>query len=90
MNFDQFESELRNNLRRKEPAKGFTERVIQRAQPKRQWVALAVAASLVAGTFGVVRYEETRKAEYAKEQLMLALHITAKTLDNVERRLNEQ
>ena len=41
MNFDQFESELRNNLRRKEPAKGFAERVIQRAQPKRQWLALA-------------------------------------------------
>ena len=95
MNFD-FEQELKNALARKEPAKGFTERVLRQASaaPRkpalRGWAAaLAVAASLFAGMFGIVRYEEHRKGEQAKDQLMLALRITAKTLDTVERKLND-
>ena len=93
MNFD-FERELKNALERKEPAKGFTERVLLQATPSRKpalrgWASLAVAASLFAGMFGVMRYEEHRKGEQAKEQLMLALRITAKTLDTVERKLND-
>lgn len=92
MNFD-FEQELKEALRRKEPAKGFTERVLSQVAPVprkpvlRGWASLAVAASLFAGVFGVMRYEEHRKGEQAKEQLMLALRITAKTLDTVERKL---
>ena len=93
MNFD-FEQELRNALERKEPAKGFAERVLRqvapsppRRRPSRGWASLAVAASLFAGMFGVVRYEEYRKGEQAKDQLMLALRITARTLDTVERKL---
>lgn len=94
MNFD-FEQELKNALGRKEPAKGFTERVLRQASaaPRRpalrRWASLAVAASLFAGMFGIVRYEENRKGEQAKDQLMLALRITAKTLDTVERKLND-
>jgi len=94
MNFD-FEQELKSAMARKEPAKGFTERVLsQVAQAPRKpvsrgWASLAVAASLFAGMFGVIRYEEHRKGEQAKEQLMLALRITARTLDTVERKLNE-
>ena len=94
MNFD-FEQELKNALARKEPAKGFTERILRQASavpPKlalRGWASLAVAASLFAGMFGIVRYEEHRKGEQAKDQLMLALRITAKTLDTVERKLND-
>ena len=94
MNFD-FEQELKSALTRKEPAKGFTERVLQqvappsRKRPLRGWASLAVAASLFAGMFGVVRYEEHRKGEQAKDQLMLALRITAKTLDTVERKLRD-
>ncbi len=87
-----FEQELRNALARKEPAKGFTERVIRRAEPNRrlrQWMPVAVAASLLCGVFGVARYEEHRRGERAKEQLMLALRITAKTLDTVDRKLRE-
>ena len=97
MNFENmdFEQELRNALQRKEPAKGFAERVIRRAQPGgsqtrlRRWAPLLIAASLVSGVFGVVRYEEYRKGERAKDQLMLALRITAKTFDTVERKLNQ-
>ena len=94
MNFD-FEQELKSALERKEPAKGFAERVLSqvappsRQRPLRGWASLAVAASLFAGMFGVVRYEEHRKGEQAKEQLMLALRITAKTLDTVERKLRD-
>ena len=89
-----FEQELRNALQRKEPATGFAERVVRQAEPPRQmtlrrWAPLAVAASLIVGTFGVVRYEDYRKGEQAKDQLMLALRITAKTLDTVERKLRE-
>lgn len=110
MNFDEmnFEQELKNALTRKEPAKGFAERVIrqsrlneaesfeQRPRPAvrpparlRQWASLAVAASLLCGVFGVVRYEEYQKGQRAKQQLMLALRITARTLDNVGRKLKE-
>jgi hypothetical protein len=102
MNFDElnFEEELKNALARKEPAKGFAERVIQQVEPPaarrpqpirglRRWAALAVAASLTCGVFGVVRYEEYRKGERAKEQLMLALRITARSLGSVDRKLRE-
>ena len=92
MNFD-FEEELRIALERTEPAKGFTERVLRQVAPApgkwRGWVPLAVAASLFVSVFGVARYEEHRKGEQAKEQLMLALRITAKTLDTVERKLRD-
>ncbi len=100
MNSD-FEQELKEAFKRKEPAKGFAERVLRQVAPaqrqsvSRGWASLAVAASLFVGAFGVVRYEEYRKgeqaaehaAEHAKDQLMLALRITAKTLDTVERKL---
>jgi len=97
MNFEDmdFEQELRNTLQRKEPAKGFAERVINQAQQSRRpqrlrrFAPLLIAASLLTGVFGVVRYEEHRKGERAKEQLMLALRITAKTLDTVERKLRQ-
>lgn len=100
MNFEDmdFEQELRNALQRKEPAKGFAERVIQQASQAgskrsqgtvRRWTPLLIAASLVCGVFGVARYEEYRKGEQAKDQLMLALRITAKTLDTVERKLRQ-
>ena len=97
MNFD-FEQELKRALERKEPAKGFAERVLRQvevaAAPRRKpvwrgWASLAMAASLLVGVFGVVRYEEYRKGEHAKDQLMLAMRITAKTLDTVERKLRD-
>ena len=94
MNFD-FEQELRQALERKEPAKGFTEQVLRQVAPARRrpalrgWASMAVAASLFTGMFGVMRYEEYRKGERAKDQLMLALRITAKTLDTVERKLKD-
>jgi hypothetical protein len=98
-----FEQELKNALARKEPAKGFAERVIRQVEPLkpahrpnrapvmklRRWAPLAVAASLMCGVFGVVRYEEYRKAQHAKDQLMLALRITAHTIGTVERKLRE-
>ena len=93
MNSD-FEQELKAALQRKEPAKGFAERVMRQVAPPprrtmRGWASLAVAASLFAGVFGVARYEEYRKGQHAKDELMLALRITAKTLDTVERKLRE-
>lgn len=94
MNSD-FEQELKAALRRKEPATGFAERVMRQvAAPRprgalRGWASLAVAASLFAGVFGVARYEEYRKGQRAKDELMLALRITARTLDTVERKLKE-
>lgn len=92
MNFD-LEQELKQALRRKEPATGFAERVIGRAQgqqpAKRGWgraaaIPLALAASLVVGSFSAYKYAEQRRAEDAKQQLMLALRITARSLGDVE------
>jgi len=93
-----FEEELRYALQRKEPATGFRERVLRQVEPPirtrplwAKWAPpVAVAASLFAGVLGVVRYEEYRKAERAKEQLMTAFRIYTKTLGTVERKLRKE
>ncbi len=74
-----FENQLRQNLQRKQPPMGFTQKVlIQTATPKRhvrQWVLAAVAAGLsLAGGLELYRYQQ---GQFAKQQVMLALRITS-------------
>jgi hypothetical protein len=92
MNED-LELQLRAALARKEPAPGFAQRTIARAQPARRpagmWLSLALAATLLL-SFGVHRVREHRRGEAAKQQLMLALKITSEKLAVVEKALDRR
>jgi hypothetical protein len=79
-----FEDQLRGALRRREPAAGFAERVIARANPARRpkpiWIAAAIAATVVVA-IPVQREYQQRRAEEAGRQTVLALQITAEKLN---------
>lgn len=85
------DTQLHAVLRRKTPPAGFTEGVmaaIARGEAPRQgrlaragW--LAVAATFLVATIGGItahQVRQQREAERAKEQLMLAMHLTSKKL----------
>ena len=96
------EDELRNAMRREEPPEGFAERVLAQAAATKQSVwagafawrrlrwALAGAlclALVVAGIEYRQAQEERARGEAAKEQLMLALRITAGKLQFVQSKI---
>jgi hypothetical protein len=87
---DDFERHLRAALSRKEPPPGFAQRVAARVPVPRRfrlefWAAIAVAALLLLGALGLHRASEQRRADEAKQQLMMALRITAEKLAVVEK-----
>jgi hypothetical protein len=90
------EDEIRLGLRRCEPPPGFAERVmrlLEHSRPSRvrvwaRWAAAAAAASLLAGLM-LPRYLEYRRGQQAREQLMLALHITAEKMAVAQSRVEE-
>jgi len=89
---DDLELQLRTALARKQPPPGFEARTVARTRrtPVRTWVSLALAATLLV-TFaaaGIHRVREQRRAEEAKQQLMLALQITSEKLAVVEKVLD--
>ncbi len=74
-----FETQLRQNLKRKQPPMGFTQKVLlQTATPKRhlrRWILATVAAVFsLAGGLELYRYQQ---GQFAKQQVMLALRITS-------------
>lgn len=83
---NRFEDELRAALGRRDPPAGFAERVMARIDPPPQrlsrarwWAVAAVAASLLVG-IALPSYREHRRGQEAKEQVLLALHITAEKM----------
>lgn len=85
------EQELREALRHKQPPAGFDRRVAERVALSRrsrlrwrQWTPAAVAACVLM-SIGGAYWQRQRQAERAKEQLVLALQITAQKLTLVER-----
>jgi uncharacterized protein HemX len=88
-----FDRQLREALQRREPPRDLTRSVMARIEPPRQmtwrWVpAVAIAAMLVLSV-GVYRWEQYRKGQQAKQQVMLALRVTAQKLAVAERKVNE-
>lgn len=93
---DWLEEELKNALNRKEPSEGFDARVKQAAEaaarkpkvvqmPKRRWLAAAAAAVVVlAGAGEGYRWH---RGQVAKDQVMLAMKITAGKLNRVQMQL---
>ena len=90
----QFERDLRETLRQRQPPPGFAENVLERARRSEvrttfgRW--LAVAALLVAMIGGgALVWQQHRQAEgeKAKEQLMVGLRITGSKLRSMRDRL---
>lgn len=95
---DQFENDLKEALRRVDPPAGFEQRVLARLaressasrQPSR-FTAWATAAGLAFASLGgvaIYQHQQQRKAEQARDQLVLALRITSQKLDIVRSRIN--
>jgi len=88
-----FEKELRSVLVRKDAPLGFADRVAtrlptRRASPVWRWAGLAVAASLLV-TFSVSHYQDYRRGLQAKQQLLVALEITAEKLAVAQQTIEE-
>ena len=88
-----WENELRTALQRREPPRGFAERVLSRVPARRsqapRWAwAWAVAACLLvsAGGLGFREY----RARQAGQDLLLALDIAGRTLQQAEKIVQER
>lgn len=95
------DDDLKAAFRRVEPPPGFEQRVLARLgeqpRPKRQaaglgfaaWAGVAAMAMLSIGGIDAYQQErEQQRAITARDQLLLALQITGKTLDSVRDQLN--
>ena len=92
-----FDRELREALKRREPPRDLTGSVMARigwdrptAWERWRWVpAVAGIAALLVLSVGGYRWEEYRKGQQAKEQVMLALKVTAQKLAVAESKVSE-
>jgi hypothetical protein len=94
----QFERDLKESLKRREPPPGFAERVLAHTYATEKpgfwgWRGLVAVAALVlvmvsGGAFVVQEQRRQAAAEQNKEQLMAALRITGSKLRLVEERLD--
>lgn len=93
---NQFERDLRESLRRRDPPGDLAAKVLARTRETEvravfSWRWLAVAALVVVMIGGsLLIHEQQRRAESerAKEQLMVALRITGSKVKEVQDRLN--
>ena len=88
---DWLEKELKQALERKEPSPDFAERVAAATRQKRPFLVprwLGVAASLVVICGGGLAYRH-HEGVVAKEQVMLAMKITAGKLNHIQTRVKE-
>ena len=94
---NEFDDLLKSTLRRREPPAGFADRVLSRLpepaarrRPVQHWPRLlALAASLAVVTVGSVEVYRYQQGQRAKQQLMLALEITAEKLDVARNKVTE-
>lgn len=94
----QFERDLKESLKRREPPAGFAERVLAHTYATEKpgfwgWRGLVAVAALVlvmvgGGAFFVQEQRRQAEAEQKKEQLMAALRITGSKLRLVDERLS--
>ena len=91
-----FENDLREELKRREPPRDLTSGVMARIardarpQPRFAWRPLvAIAAAVVVMFGGLEQYQQYRKGQEAKQQLMLALEITAQKLAAAQEKVGE-
>ena len=94
---NEFEQNLRDAMARHIPPEGFAERVLARTAASgshhnlRRWARWAVAAAaILALTAGLwIRSEriELARGEQAKQEVLLALRLAGRTLNQVEERI---
>ena len=93
-----FEDRLRHALAREEPPAGFAAQVMAsaarldrtRRHRWKPWAAGCIAASLLAGTAGLMDLQQRRerqRAQAAHAQLVQALRITYSKLQRIEKKL---
>ena len=101
---DQFEKELREQLRPRSAPAGFAERVLSRMPtrvPERRrlwplwqpdWRWAAIAAVIVVTILGGVEHDRQQRiaGERARQQVLLALRITGTTLRQVQEKVHLQ
>jgi thiamine monophosphate synthase len=99
--FNEFEDQLRESLRRVEPPAGLEQRIVARVEARtqarsrfarRRWLAVAasVALAVSAGGYGLHWRQEQmreRQAEEARQKLILALRVTTQQVSRVEEQL---
>jgi len=101
---NEFEQELTRAMRGVDPAEGFADRVMARAQaavpvrakviwiPRRirMWAGGAIAATLLAGVFfGEEAHLRHQREQAAQQQFELAMRITDRTLEHVQQQLSD-
>ncbi len=97
-----FERDLKRALQRREPPRNLAADVLQRIEagrplPSRESIfgrfgwrsLLAAAAALVMLAGALEQYQEYRKGQQAKQQLMLALEITSNKLAAAQAKVSE-
>ena len=96
---DEFESELRQAMERRPAPPSLKRRILQQRSTRRTdrvqsytvwWQRLAASvllAGVIAGGYGWRRVEDRRKGEEAAQQVMTALRITNRALNDMNRRL---
>jgi hypothetical protein len=92
------ERKLHEALRPVDPGANFTAAVLARVRrpqpaPRRWWVPVALAASLLvvfAGLQTLQQQREQQQALQARQQLLLALAITSEQLNHVQQKLSAQ
>jgi hypothetical protein len=93
-----FEEQLKQALARQEPSEDFTARVLAKVSSQRppatarfwQWAAIAAATLIIAGSAGFEhQYQQIRRGEVAKQQLLTALRIAGTKLQFAQTRVQE-
>ena len=96
-----FDRQLHQALKRREPPRDLTARVMARIDPPQRnwwgslhWVARWVPATVALGAMliasvGMYRLNQYRKGQQAKQQVMVALQVTARKLAVAQRGVDE-
>jgi hypothetical protein len=92
-----FERDLREALSRREPPPGFTERVMARIPDRRRawwrfpvfrWVPALAMLLVIVSVAGIVQeHREQQRREQAKQELMLAIEVTARSIQTTKVKL---
>lgn len=89
-----FERDLTEALRRVEPPAGFVERTLARVEAReavrrrgRVWQYCGAIAASLALVLGGLQYQQYRRGQEAKEQLLMALEITGTQLTQVQHKV---
>ena len=90
-----FDRQLSEALKRREPPRDLTAAVMARIEPPRRasfsprlWVPMGIAATLILG-LATYRWEEIQRGREAKRQVMLALEVTSQKLAIAGEKVNE-